>query len=254
MMKFQKVATVVRHGFLAAFLLAMTGYVSAAGGDVHLDKAPISLNNHESLQRGAKLFVNYCLNCHSANYMRYNRLTDIGLSEEQIKQNLLFTAEKVGDTMQVTMAKPDAKAWFGVVPPDLSVEARARTADWLYTYLRGFYRDDSRPTGWNNIAFANVGMPHVLWELQGQQVLKAEEQIDAAGIKTETHRLVLEKPGVMTAAEYDLAIADLVNYMVYMAEPAQMDRKKLGVFVLLFLGLLFVVSYYLKKEFWKDIH
>jgi len=254
MMMYQKIVDVVRHGILAAVLLAVPAYVSAAGADAHLDKAPVNLNNQESLQRGAKLFVNYCLNCHSANYMRYNRLTDIGLSEEQIRENLLFTAEKVGDTMQVAMAKPDAKAWFGVVPPDLTVEARARTADWLYTYLRGFYRDPTRPTGWNNTVFPNVGMPHILWELQGQQVLKSEEHVDANGVKAETHRLVLDKPGSMTPAEYDLAVADLVNYMVYMAEPAQMDRKKLGVFVLLFLGLLFVVSYYLKKEFWKDIH
>jgi ubiquinol-cytochrome c reductase cytochrome c1 subunit len=252
MMKFQKIIDAVRHGLLAAIFLAMPVYANAAGGDVHLDKAPINLNNQESLQRGAKLFVNYCLNCHSANYMRYNRLTDIGLSEEQIRVNLLFTADKVGDTMQVAMTKGDAKAWFGVVPPDLTVEARARTADWLYTYLRGFYRDDTRPTGWNNVAFPNVGMPHILWELQGQQVLKADEPLAAGG--AETHRLALDKPGSMTPAEYDLAIADLVNYMVYMAEPAQMDRKRLGVFVLLFLGLLFVVSYYLKKEFWKDIH
>lgn len=252
MMKFQKLVDAVRHGLLAAILLAMPVYANAAGGDVHLDKAPINLNNQESLQRGAKLFVNYCLNCHSANYMRYNRLTDIGLSEEQIRTNLLFTADKVGDTMQVAMTKGDAKAWFGVVPPDLTVEARARTADWLYTYLRGFYRDDTRPTGWNNVAFPNVGMPHILWELQGQQVLKLDEPLAAGG--AETHRLALDKPGSMTTAEYDLAIADLVNYMVYMAEPAQTDRKRLGVFVLLFLGLLFVVSYYLKKEFWKDIH
>jgi ubiquinol-cytochrome c reductase cytochrome c1 subunit len=252
MMKFQKIVDAVRHGLFAAIFLAIPVYANAAGGDVHLDKAPINLNNQESLQRGAKLFVNYCLNCHSANYMRYNRLTDIGLSEEQIRANLLFTADKVGDTMQVAMAKGDAKAWFGVVPPDLTVEARARTADWLYTYLRGFYRDDTRPTGWNNVAFPNVGMPHILWELQGQQVLKLDEPLAAGGV--ETHHLALDKPGSMTPAEYDLAIADLVNYMVYMAEPAQTDRKRLGVFVLLFLGLLFVVSYYLKKEFWKDIH
>lgn len=237
-----------------AFILALPMVAMASEEEVHLDKAPINLNNQESLQRGARLFVNYCLNCHSANYMRYNRLVDIGLSEEQIKSNLLFAGEKVGDTMTVAMPKDDSKAWFGVVPPDLTVEARARTADWLYTYLRGFYRDDSRPTGWNNVAFSNVGMPHILWELQGQQVLKTEEHVDENGVKTETHRLVLDKPGTMTPVEYDSAMADLVNYLVFMAEPAQTQRKKLGIFVLLFLGLLFVVSYYLKKEFWKDIH
>ncbi|PKO25861.1 MAG: cytochrome c1 [Betaproteobacteria bacterium HGW-Betaproteobacteria-8] len=253
-MKSQIIINAVKRGFLAALILTLPVF-AVASEEGHLDKAPINLNNHESLQRGAKLFVNYCLNCHSANYMRYNRLVDIGLTEDQIKNNLLMASEKVGDTMKVSMSKVDAKVWFGgVVPPDLSVEARARTADWLYTYLRGFYRDDSRPTGWNNVAFANVGMPHILWELQGQQVLKTEEHIDAHGVKTEAHRLVLDKPGSMTPAEYDEAAADLVNYLVYMAEPAQMQRKKLGVIVLLFLGLLFVVAYYLKKEFWKDVH
>lgn len=253
-MKSQAIMNNVKRGLLAVFMLTLPALATAASEHVHLEKAPINLNNQASLQRGAKLFVNYCLNCHSANYMRYNRLTDIGLSEEQIKSNLLFASEKVGDTMQVTMTKADAKAWFGVVPPDLTVEARARTADWLYTYLRGFYRDDSRPTGWNNVAFSNVGMPHVLWELQGQQVMKVEEYVDADGVRTESRHLVLDKPGSMTPAEYDAAAADLVNYLVFMAEPAQMQRQKLGVIVLLFLGLLFVVAYYLKKEFWKDVH
>jgi ubiquinol-cytochrome c reductase cytochrome c1 subunit len=255
MMKSQTMMNRFAQSLMLVFMLSMSGYVVAAGDEhVKLDKAPINLNNHESLQRGARLFVNYCLNCHSANYMRYNRLTDIGLSEEQIKNNLLFAAEKVGETMKVAMPKAEAKEWFGVVPPDLTVEARARTADWLYTYLRGFYRDDTRPTGWNNVAYSNVGMPHILWELQGQQTLKVEEHIDAKGMKTETQRLVLDKPGTMSPAEFDGAMADLVNYLVFMSEPAQMQRKKLGVIVLLFLGLLFVVAYYLKKEFWKDIH
>jgi ubiquinol-cytochrome c reductase cytochrome c1 subunit len=246
--------TRIKFGLMGVFLLVMPALAQASSEDVQLDKAPINLNNQASLQRGAKLFVNYCLNCHSANYMRYNRLTDIGLSEEQIKSNLLFTADKVGETMRIAMSRSDAKAWFGVVPPDLTVEARARTADWLYTYLRGFYRDERRPTGWNNVAFPNVGMPHVLWELQGQQVLKVESHVDANGAAVETHKLVLDKPGRMTPAEYDAAVADLVNYLVFMAEPAQVQRKQLGIVVLLFLGLLFVLTYYLKKEFWKDVH
>jgi ubiquinol-cytochrome c reductase cytochrome c1 subunit len=253
MMKSRYIINAFKQGFFVVLMLTLPAHAMASE-EVHLDKAPINLNNQESLQRGARLFVNYCLNCHSANYMRYNRLVDIGLSEEQIKNNLMFASDKTGNTMTVNMSKADAKVWFGVAPPDLTVEARARSADWIYTYLRGFYRDDSRATGWNNVAFANVGMPHVLWDLQGQQVLKKEEHIDASGVKTETHRLVLDKPGSMTPAEYDAAVADLVNYMVFMAEPGQMQRKKLGVFVLLFLGLLFVVSYYLKKEFWKDVH
>ena len=221
--------------------------IATANEGVKLDHAPIDPNNQASLQRGAKTFVNYCLNCHSAAYMRYNRLQDIGLTDEQIKSNLMFAGEKVGDTMTVSMPKADAKAWFGVTPPDLSVEARARGADWIYTYLRGFYRDDTRPTGWNNVVYDKVAMPHVLWSLQGEQVLKMDE-------KTDTHHLVLEKQGAMTPAEYDATIADLVNYLVFMAEPYKERDKNLGLLVLAFLGLLFVLTYYLKKEFWKDIH
>lgn len=223
--------------------------VAMASSGVHLDKAPYDLNDKASLQRGAKTFVNYCLNCHSASYMRYNRLKDIGLSDEQIKENLLFAAEKVGETMDVAMSKKDAKVFFGATPPDLTVIARSRGADWLYTYLRGFYRDDSRPTGWNNAVFDKVGMPHVLYNLQGEQEMHVEKHGDH-----ETSRLVLAKAGAMTAPEYDAAVADLVNYLVYMGEPAQQTRMRLGVIVLLFLGVFFVVAYYLKKEYWKDIH
>ena len=221
--------------------------MAIANEGVKLDHAPIDPNNQASLQRGAKTFVNYCLNCHSAAYMRYNRLQDIGLTDAQIKSNLMFAGEKVGDTMTVSMPKADAKAWFGATPPDLSVEARARGADWLYSYLRGFYRDDTRPTGWNNVVYDKVAMPHVLWSLQGEQVLKIDE-------KTESHQLVLAKQGSMTPAEYDETIADLVNYLVFMAEPFKERDKSLGLLVLAFLGLLFVLTYYLKKEFWKDIH
>jgi ubiquinol-cytochrome c reductase cytochrome c1 subunit len=221
--------------------------MAIANEGVKLDHAPIDPNNQASLQRGAKVFVNYCLNCHSAAYMRYNRLQDIGLTDAQIKSNLMFAGEKVGDTMTVTIQKADAKAWFGANPPDLSVEARARGADWLYSYLRGFYRDDTRPTGWNNVVYDKVAMPHVLWSLQGEQVLKIDE-------KTESHQLVLAKQGSMTPAEYDETIADLVNYLVFMAEPFKERDKNLGLLVLAFLGLLFVLTYYLKKEFWKDIH
>ncbi len=221
--------------------------MAIANEGVKLERAPIDPNNQASLQRGAKTFVNYCLNCHSAAYMRYNRLQDIGLTDEQIKSNLMFAGEKVGDTMTVSMPKADAKAWFGVTPPDLSVEARARGADWLYSYLRGFYRDDTRPTGWNNVVYEKVAMPHVLWSLQGEQILKIDE-------KTDTHHLVLEKQGAMTPAEYDATIADLVNYLVFMAEPFKERDKNLGLLVLAFLGLMFVLTYYLKKEFWKDIH
>ena len=237
------------------WMLAMLLPLAAqANEDVHLDKAPINPDNQASLQRGAKVFVNYCLNCHVAAAMRYNRLKDIGLTEEQIKSNLLFAGEKVGETMQVSVKPLEAKAWFGTTPPDLSVIARSRTPDWLYTYLRGFYRDESRPTGWNNVAFPNVGMPHVLWQLQGDQQLKVEEGKDADGNKTETRHLVLVKPGTLSPAEYDAMVTDLVNYLAYMSEPAKAKRLHLGVAVLAFLAFFFLLALALKKEFWKDIH
>lgn len=236
---------------ILSLLLPMAAMASEGG---HLDKAPINAANQASLQRGAKVFVNYCLNCHSAASMRFNRLRDIGLTDDQIKASLLFSAEKVGEPMKIAMDKGEAKKWFGAAPPDLSVIARSRGADWLYTYLRGFYRDDTRPTGWNNVAFDKVGMPHVLWQLQGEQHLKVEETTDANGHKTESHKLVLVKPGKLSAGEYDMLAADLVNYLVFMGEPAKTQRMQLGLIVLLFLGVFFLIARALKKEFWKDIH
>jgi ubiquinol-cytochrome c reductase cytochrome c1 subunit len=204
--------------------------------------APIDATDYASLQRGAKTFVNNCLNCHSANYMRYNRLKDIGLSEQQIKDYLLLAGEKVGDTMKVAMNPKDAKKWFGVAPPDLSVEVRARGADWVYAYLRGFYRDESRPTGWNNTVYDKVAMPHVLYELQGEQVMNHE-----------THQLELVKPGKLSPSEYNNFVGDLTNFMAFMAEPGKQERKHLGLYALLFLGVLLVLAMKLKKEYWKDI-
>jgi ubiquinol-cytochrome c reductase cytochrome c1 subunit len=235
--------------FLAILLLVAPLAAFASGAAVHLDKAPVNLNDNASMQRGARLFVNYCLSCHSASYMRYNRLQDIGLTEEQIKNNLMFASEKTGQTMNVAMNKVEAKEWFGATPPDLTVIARSRGADWLYTYLRGFYRDDTRPTGWNNTVFDKVGMPHVLYQLQGEQEMRVEKHGEH-----ESKILELVKPGKMSKAEYDVAAADLVNYLVYMGEPTQQLRKKLGIVVLLFLGIFFVFAYYLKKEYWTDIH
>ncbi|MBW8371626.1 MAG: cytochrome c1 [Thiobacillus sp.] len=233
------------------FLLAAAPVVAfAAGATVHLDKAPVNLTDQDSLQRGARMFVNYCLNCHSAGSMRYSRLQDIGLTEEQIKDNLLFAGEKPGETMKVGMSKADGKAWFGATPPDLSVIARSRGADWLYTYLRSFYRDDSRATGWNNTVFDKVGMPHVMWGLQGEMAPVHKK----VGEHEVIERLELVKPGSVTLAEYDAMVGDLVNYLVWMGEPAQVQRKQLGLIVLIFLAVFFVVAYYLKKEFWKDIH
>jgi len=228
---------------LSAPLLAF-----AAGAELNLDKAPDHSRDQAALQNGAKIFVNYCLNCHSASYMRYNRLQDIGLTEAQIRDNLMFAADKVGEPMTIAMQRADAKVWFGVAPPDLTVIARARAsefgsgADWLYTYLRSFYRDDERPTGWNNVVFANVGMPHILWELQGDQVMGDD------------HHLKLVRPGKMAPAEYDAMVGDLVAYLVYMGEPMGEFRKSLGVVVLIALAVLFVFALALKREFWKDVH
>jgi len=221
--------------------------VLASGAEVKLDHAPDRSNDQAALQNGAKIFVNYCLNCHSASFVRYNRLTEIGLTEEQIKSNLMFTTDKIGELMTTGMSRNEAKQAFGVWPPDLSLVARARAseagsgADWLYTYLRGFYRDDTRPTGWNNTVFPNVGMPHVLYELQGEQSLDG-------------HALKLGKTGKLSKEEYDSAVADLVGYLVWMAEPVAQTRKRLGIGVLIFLGIFFVVAYALKREYWKDIH
>lgn len=221
----------------------------AGGASVHLDKVPDVQGNQAALQNGAKLFVNYCLNCHGASFVRYNRLTELGLTEQQVKDNLMFTADKIGEPMRVAIRAEEARKWFGATPPDLTLITRARSsadgpgADWVYTYLRGFYKDDSRPTGWNNVAFENVGMPHILYELQGTQVLNHE-----------THKLELVKPGTMTPQEYDENMRDLVGFMVWMGEPGAASRKNLGLAVLAFLAVLFAVAYALKKEYWKDIH
>ncbi|MDO8788752.1 MAG: cytochrome c1 [Sulfuritalea sp.] len=219
-----------------------------AGPELHLDRAPDKSNDMAALQNGAKIFVNYCLNCHSASYMRYNRLEEIGLDDAQIKDNLLFAGEKYGELMKIAMQRAEAKVWFGVAPPDLTIIARARASefgsgpDWLYTYLRTFYRDETRPTGWNNMVFANVGMPHVLWELQGDQVMG------------EDHKLKLVKPGKLKPQEFDAMVGDLVAYLKYMGEPVAEFRKRLGVIVLIFLAVAFVFAYALKREYWKDIH
>jgi len=232
----------------------LSGVAQAAGGGYWLDPAPIDPNDLVSLQSGARSFVNYCLNCHGAQFMRYNRLQDIGLSDAQIEDNLLFTADKVGETMKVAMTKEDGKAWFGVPPPDLTVIARARGADWLYTYMRTFYRDPKTPTGWNNAVFPNVGMPHALWTLQGERALKIEKVKDKAGHETLEYNWSQLSQGTQSAIEYDRTVRDLVNFLVYLGEPAAESRKRIGVIVLFVLGILFVFAYLLKREFWKDVH
>ncbi len=239
----------------AAVLLFAPAVALAAGASVHLDKAPVS-TDPAALQHGAKLFVNYCLNCHSASFMRYNQLEKIGLSEQSIRDNLMFTGERVGDLMKIAARPAESKAWFGAAPPDLTLIARQRAsgdgsgADWLYTYLRQFYRDPARPTGWNNVIFANVGMPHVFWQLQGEQVAKITDNADG----TKKVELSLAKPGTLTPAEYDKAVADLVSFLVWMGEPVAEKRKTVGTVVLIFLAGFFVLAYALKKNYWKDIH
>lgn len=250
-------------GLLAGLLLA-TSSAQAAGGGIAWDKFPDKrITDMAALQNGAKVFANYCLNCHQASFMRYNRLRDIGLTEEQITNNLIFTGAKVGETMKTAMNPKDAKEWFGGVPPDLTLVARSRAAagqgtgaDYLYTYLRTYYRDESKATGWNNLAFPNVGMPHVLWELQGQQrAIYAQEKDPHDAQKTVAVFKGFEQitPGTMSPAEYNETIADLVAYMKWMAEPNQTDRVRLGVGVLLFLGVFIIIAWRLNASFWKDI-
>ena len=277
---------------LASALVIGSAFASEAG--YPLDHFPTEkLTQQAALQNGAKLFVNYCLNCHSASLMRYNRLHDIGLDDDQIRKSLLFTAGKVGDPMSIAMHAADAKEWFGALPPDLSVIARARASgagsgsDWLYTYLRAYFRDSTRPTGWNNVLFENVGMPHVFWELQGARGATLEEirevvdestgkpagftktvvTFDASGVRTEksekleglhhhpSRHWTLATPagGKMSQAQYDDNVADLVAYVTYMSDPTAQTRTRLGVWVLLFLGVFTVFAWMLNREYWKDV-
>ncbi|MDC0127562.1 cytochrome c1 [Methylophilaceae bacterium] len=222
-------------------LLIQSSFIFASE-EVYLEKAPIDLSDQPSLQKGARTFINYCLNCHSAKYMRYNKLLDIGLSKKDIKENLLFTGKKIGDPMEISMPVKESKKWFGATPPDLSVTARSRGSDWIYSYMKGFYRDSSREIGWNNLVYANSAMPHILWELQGEQELDKN-----------TGKLSLIKAGKLNQKEYDSVITDLTNFITYMSEPDQLKRKKMGFYVVGFLLLLLVLTIKLKKEFWKDI-
>lgn len=253
-------------------LVAASGALAAESG-LRLEPAPARRLDNESLQRGARNFVNYCLTCHSAQHMRYNRLSDLGLTEQQIKDNLMFATDKIGSTMTVAMSKADATAWFGAPPPDLSVEARVRGADWLYSYLNAFYRDEKAPSGWNNLVFPNVAMPHVLWGVQGVNKLveteyedreKAEAAVIAAKSLAKAERLpngkyavltlTQESPGSLSPVEYKAFVADLVNYLGYMAEPARNERINIGIGALIFLGILFAFAYALKRNYWKEIH
>ncbi len=221
----------------------------AAGGGAHLDHVAIDLSDKESLRNGAKVFMTYCLNCHSAKYQRYNRMADdIGMSIDDLKP-LMFITDRVGDTMSVAMDPKQAKKWFGTLPPDLSLVARSRGADWLYTYLRSFYRDDSRPFGVNNLVFKDVGMPHALVDLQGlaEPVFKNEADKEISGLEIKT-------PGVLTPAQYDELVSDLVHFLVYVGEPAKLERYSLGIWVILFLLVLTILLYLVKREYWRDVH
>ena len=240
--------------------LGLIAGAHAAGGGIAWDKAPNKTNDLPALQNGAKLFVNNCLNCHAAAFMRFNRLQDIGLTEQQIKDNLLFTTEKVGETMKIAMDPKNAKDWFGGVPPDLTLIARSRSAfgqgsgaDYLYTYLRTYYRDDTKATGWNNLAFPNVAMPHVLWELQGERKPVFDE-VEHNGHKSSVFKGWEQvKPGTMTSLQFDQAMGDLVGYLQWMGEPSQNKRVQLGVWVLLFLLIFTFVAWRLNAAFWKDV-
>jgi ubiquinol-cytochrome c reductase cytochrome c1 subunit len=239
--------------------VALMAGAHASGGGAPWDKVPNRQSDMAALQNGAKLFVNYCLNCHSASFMRYTRLTDLGLTQQQIKDNLLVTDSKIGETMNASIDARQAKDWFGNTPPDLTVISRSRAGsqgsggDYLYTYLRGFYRDESKATGWNNLAFPNVAMPHAMWELQGQRHAVFEE-VERHGEKTHVFKRWEQiTPGTLKPAQFDDQIADLVNYMQWMAEPAQAKRLHLGGWVLLFLVVLIFSTYQLNKAYWKDI-
>jgi len=251
-----KTYTITLFKRLAAIVLFAPTLAIASGGALHLDKAPVSADQ-QKLQRGAELFVKYCLNCHSASAVRYRTLQKIGFDEQTITDKLLYTSDKIGDLMTVSMARADAEAWFGIAPPDLSVIARAKAsdfgsgADYLYTYLRSFYKDENRPTGWNNKVLANAAMPHALWDMQGIQTAVLED--DGHGGKT-INLIAPTVPGSMSATEYDEAVADLVSFLVWMGEPGAEKRQFIGIFVIIFLLGYYVLTHKLGKSYWKNIH
>ena len=243
--------------FLAALTLATTPALGASGGGELLQRAATDVGNRASLQRGAKLFVNYCMGCHSAQYMRYNRMgEDLGLSEAQLEENFIFDRDKkVTDKMTVAMRGNDAGNWFGVAPPDLSLTARSRGVDWIYTFLKSYYPDPNQSTGWNNVLFKGTSMPNPLWHLQGIREPVFETQTNDMGVE----RRVLTgwdqlSEGQEGEAEFDRTVRDLTTFLEYMGEPARLQRESIGVWVLLYLALFTVLAYFLKLEFWRDIH
>lgn len=243
--------------FTIASLLMSASVLAAGGGNSALMKhVDVNPTDTKSLQNGAKLFVNYCLGCHSASFMRYQRVADdLNIDYTIMQDNLMFTGDKIGDVMSIAMPAEDAAEWFGTAPPDLTLTARAKTPDWVYSYLLAFYKDDKKPTGVNNAIFKDVSMPHVLWELQGVQVPVYETRKNAKGEDEEVIvGFELEKEGQLSPEDFASEMRDLVNFMAYMGEPARAQREALGVKVILFLLFMFGVFYLLKKEYWKDIH
>ena len=241
-----------RHILIFLVLIAMVGAAQAAGKGGDLDYADTNVHDRAALQRGAALFVNYCMGCHSAQFMRYQRLVeDLDLTEEQVEGFLIKGDHEVGDYMLTAMDATDAEEWFGVTPPDLSLTARSRGTDWLYTFLRSYYLTDD---GWNNMVLEYPAMPHVLWDLQGIQRAVTETYTDEEGApRTRVVGLELDREGRMSPREFDRAMLDLTTFMEYMAEPAILKRERLGVWVLLFLGLLTLLAYFLYQEYWKDV-
>ena len=244
----------MRKLILATFLLLAPTALLAAGGGPALQHADVDLRDQASLQRGAKYFMNYCTGCHSLKYMRYNRLAqDLGIDEITLRQNLIFGDAKPGDLINKSMTDEDALKWFGVVPPDLTLVTRWRSPDWVYTYLKSFYLDSTRPYGVNNVLFPLVGMPHVLGDLQGRQQAVMEPPHEP-GAEPTVKGVKLVEEGDLSPKEYDAMVRDITNFLTYAGEPFQVERERLGRYVLLFLGFLFILAYLLKKEFWKDVH
>jgi len=255
--RLQKLSFHLRLAIYGAFLAGIlsTVPVFAEDGVVSLGHPNNDVSNIGSLQRGAKIFVNYCLGCHSAKYVRYNRLArDLGITEDQLLNNLMFLGGKPFDTMRNAMPAADAERWFGVTPPDLSLVARSRGTDFLWTFMKSFYIDESRQTGVNNLALESVAMPHVLWELQGMQRAVFEDQTGENGSSEVVFKkFELVTPGLLSPEEYDQFVRDLVNFLEYIGEPIQLERRRLGVWVLMFLLVFGLFAYALKNEIWKDI-
>jgi ubiquinol-cytochrome c reductase cytochrome c1 subunit len=245
--------TLPRITILTTWVLGMLISPAFAASENHLEPSGVNIKDIAALQRGAKLFVNYCLSCHSANYMRYNRLSeDLNLSEATVMANLVFPDVKIGNTMSIALRADDAERWFGKKPPDLSVRGRSRGADWLYAYLRSFYQDSDG--SWNNLKLPNASMPNVLWQLQGIQTpVYADHSEDEPGVIQIDH-LEITTPGSMSPEEYDNTVRDLVTFLDYLGEPAKLKRKQIGVWVILFLSVFAFLAYLLKAEYWRDVH